>query len=400
MKNFVIAIVGASLGGYHVAKGLRENNYEGNIILFGQEDYLPYERPPLSKSFLTSKTSEDQVFLTSENELNDLSIEFHKGVKVLGIDSGNNKIFTQNNDEINYDIAVIATGCYPRIPIGVRLSDRIITFRNLNDSKNLKAALEKSSHLIIIGAGFIGVEIASSAKSMGRDVTLVDLAPNPLEPVLGPEVAGLLKKSFDASGIKMKLESKIEQVYEKDGEVVVACDNEIITGDYCVVATGVNPSVDWIKDSNISLVNGISCNRYLTATKDVYAIGDVARFEHFTLGRSLRIEHYVNATESADTVVHNILNEKQIPYQPVPYFWSDFLMLKLQVLGIPKPYDQVTIFQKDHDTLKGTVVIYSSKGKTNAIAAISKPRIIGLTRKLVDSNSPLIETKDFIEKLI
>jgi|GEM_PF-7120086 NADPH-dependent 2,4-dienoyl-CoA reductase/sulfur reductase-like enzyme len=401
MQRLPVVIAGGSLSGYSTAKFLRQVGFDGPIILFGQEANLPYERPPLSKSFLLDKTQKEQVYLTNQENLNDLNIEFMPSVLATGLDSASKKIFINNGDAIGYDALVIATGAAPKVPLGVKLDENILTFRTLEDAQRLKSAVERKNHLIILGAGFIGVELASSVSALGGKVTLVDMVDSPLEPVLGPEFAQLIKAHLLDAGVVLKMGNKFKQLLSSNDEVsLIAQDDSEILGDYCVVATGVTPQTEWVKDNHIALVNGISCNQFLQATKDVFAVGDVARFDHIGLNSSMRIEHYVNATGSAQVVAHNIVNETPKAYLPVPYFWSEFFNIKIQMLGVSKPYDSVLIIKKGSDEIKGTVVLYSNKGKVTAIAAVSKPRLFGLVKEIVQNQVPVVEAEKIVRDLI
>jgi NADPH-dependent 2,4-dienoyl-CoA reductase/sulfur reductase-like enzyme len=321
-----IVIVGASLAGLRAAQTLRKNGFEGPVTVVGAERHLPYTRPPLSKELLHSEA-------TPAFPCDDLDVEWRLGEPATALDLERREV-TIGGEPLGYDKLLIATGTRARpIPAGIAAGEaaggdpaagggaaarRVFTLRDLDDALALKAALASADSLAVIGAGFIGCEVAASARKLGLDVTLVDIAPQPM-PALGPELGARCAALHRSHGVKLKL--------GHDGSPVEA--------DVVVVALGAVPNTEWLEGSGLQLQPGVVCDEYLQAAEHVWAAGDVAAWPHpLADGEHIRIEHWTNAAEQGAAAAKNMLGA-HTPYAAVPYFWSDQYDVKIQAAGLP-----------------------------------------------------------------
>lgn len=299
-----IVIVGASLAGLRAAQAIRKAGHDGPVTIVGAEPHLPYTRPPLSKELLHGEAS--PAF-----PCDDLDVEWRLGTTATGLDLARREV-ALGEERLAYDRLLIATGTRAR-----QWSGDGFTLRSLDDALALKAALNRASSLAVIGAGFIGCEVAASARKLGLDVTLVDIAPQPMT-ALGPELGARCAELHRAHGVKLQL---------GDGTPVEA--------DVTVAALGAIPNTEWLNDSGLTLQPGVVCDEYLQAAEHVWCAGDVAAWPHPLAGGDLvRIEHWTNAAEQGGAAARNLLGDRK-PYEAVPYFWSDQYDVKIQAAGLP-----------------------------------------------------------------
>lgn len=397
MKPVDVVIIGGSLAGIKVCLNLRENGFEGPITVVSQEG-LPYERPPLSKSYLTGKTPEIDVFLTSEKKLEELNINFISNLSAEHLDIASQTVGLSNGTALSYENLVIASGCKPKIKSDIILSERVLVLRTLNDAQKLKHLLHGIKSLIVLGAGFIGTEVASSAAQLGVSVTLVDALEAPLTQALGPKVATLLSKVYSNKEIALKLGKRFRSVVEYADKVILTLDDgQQVSADGCLIALGVEPATSWLKGSSISTIGGVNANGYLEVGDNIWAVGDLVRYEHRKFKESIRSEHYENALQSASNVARAILGQREL-YCPTPYFWSDQFGLKIQLQGHIKPDDDVKVIREGDENLKGFAVLYSRNGLCTGILAVSKPRLIGLSAKFIEEQRPKNELLEELGK--
>ncbi|MER6948464.1 FAD/NAD(P)-binding oxidoreductase [Nonomuraea sp. NPDC000554] len=329
-----VLVVGASVGGLTVAEALRGRGYTGRIRLVGEEPHPPYDRPPLSKEVLAGIWPPERAFLPDRARL-DAFIPGHRAVR---LDTEARTVQLDDGRTLSYDALVIATGLTPRRlafqgePAGVH------TLRTLDDALALRAALKREARVAVIGAGVLGCEIAATARLLGARVTLVDPVPVAMARLIGDELGALVAALHQRHGVDVRTGVGVAGLSEDAGHVtaVELTDGERVAADLVVVAIGSVPATGWLTGSGLTLNDGVECDSHCRAAPGVHAVGDVARWYHRTLGRTIRLENRTNATQQAVAVADDILGHGS-PYVPIPYFWTDQYDVKLQVHGVIPP---------------------------------------------------------------
>jgi len=326
-----LVIVGASLTAARAAEEARRIGFDGTITVIGAEPHPPYDRPPLSKAFLTADVEPP---LSLHIDADALGVELLTGTTALALDTRNRQVRTSNG-KVPYDALIIATGSEPkRLDLGRDLSG-VTTLRSAEDARLVRAALVPGAKVVVIGAGFIGGEVASSARERGADVTLIEERELPLAHAVGPLVAERLAFLHRQYGVELRTRARVRHV-EGRGRVerVRLTDGSVINADLVVVGVGVVPATRWLRGSGVAVSDGVACSPYLESTvAGVYAAGDVARWVNAWDGRSTRLEHWTASGEQAAVAVRNALTNDQEACSIVPYFWSDWYGHKLQLLG-------------------------------------------------------------------
>ncbi|MDX8029084.1 FAD-dependent oxidoreductase [Lentzea sp. BCCO 10_0856] len=319
-------MVGASAAGLATAEALRRKGYTGPLTILGAEPHLPYDRPPLSKQVLSGTWEPTRARLRSAEALAALDATFVLGDPAVHLDVSERAVHTASGRVFKADDIVLATGLRPRT-----LSGRP-TLRTLDDALALRSQLLSCSQAVVVGDGVLGAEIAATARQLGVPVTLAGPQQAPMALQLGPFVAGLLADLHTSNGVELRLGAAVTGV--EDG--VRLETGEVLPADLVVVAFGSVPATEWLRDSGLQLDNGVVCDSRCRAADGIYAVGDVARWHHETLGTSLRLENRTNATEQGIAVAGNILGADE-PYTPVPYFWTDQFDAKIHVHGFVGP---------------------------------------------------------------
>jgi 3-phenylpropionate/trans-cinnamate dioxygenase ferredoxin reductase subunit len=340
----VILIVGASLAGLRAAEGLREAGFDGEVTILGDETSMPYDRPPLSKEVLRAEKGAEEVSLPIPERL---GARWLLGERATGLDAEARTVRTERGRTLDYDSLVVATGSGPRRLPGLEPDgDRVFELRTIDDALNLRDAFATAARLLIIGAGFIGVEVASAARAAGLEVTIVSLDP----PLIG---AGRLAGEAAAAllgehGVEL-LEGRTVAALERlpDGVVAKLDEGTTIAASLAVVAVGAAPNVEWLAGSGLRLEDGIVCDAALRAVgvNDVYAAGDVACWPNPMLGgRPMRIEHWANAIEQGDAVGAAVVKGAAAePFASLPSVWSDHFGTRLQAVGLPALADELEV---------------------------------------------------------
>ena len=384
-----VVIVGAGLGGLRTAEALRQLGYAGTIDLVGAEVHPPYTRPPLSKEVLRGEVAPESAHLREPASYAEVGT-LHVGRTATAIDPNARTVTLDDGTTLSYDAAVIATGGTPRrLPNTDHLAG-VHVLRTLDDAVALGAALraEPKPEVVVVGAGFIGSEVASSALTLGCDVTVVEVATAPLVHALGPLLGDACAALQRTSGVDLRTGVGVAGLEGTDRVTGVRlADDTVIPADVVVVGLGVTPNVEWLAGSGIAVDNGIVCDECCeTTAPDVYAVGDVARWHNRLYAESMRVEHWTNATEQATAVAKAIVGLRE-PFAPVPYVWSDQFGLKIQVLGRPRPDDEVTVVHGTVDSGK-FVALYGRDGKLVAVAGFRSPgKVMGYRPLLAESTS-------------
>lgn len=345
------AIVGAGLAGAKAAEALRAEGFDGRLVLLGAEAHRPYERPPLSKGYLQGSAERDTVFVHPEQWYAEHEVDLRVGTAVTEIDRRAHELVTGDGDRLRYDKLLLTTGATPR---RLRLPGWDLTgvhyLRSLDDSERLRTALRPGARVVIIGAGWIGLETAAAARTAGADVTVLEHAPLPLLGVLGPQVARVFADLHVEHGVDLRCGVTIAAIRPAAagsstvGAVLLDDDTEL-TADVIIVGVGVTPNVELARASGLSTDNGILTDQHLrTSDPDILAAGDVANAYHPQLRRQLRVEHWANALNQPSVAAKTMLGESAA-YDRLPYFFSDQYDLGMEYIGYTEPgtHNQVVI---------------------------------------------------------
>jgi len=344
-------IVGAGLAGAKAAEALRDQGFDGAIVLIGAEPHLPYERPPLSKGYLAGSSEREKVFVHPESWYAEHDVELRLNQAVTGIDRDARTVRLADGSEVGYDKLLLATGATPRtLSVPGADAEGVYLLRTLDDSDALKALLAGISRLVVIGAGWIGLEVTAAARQAGVEVTVVESAELPLLRVLGPEVARVFADLHVQHGVDFRFNASLSEIRTDGGRAtgVLLGDGTVIEADAVLVAVGVSPNSELAADAGLSVDNGILLDTALgTSDSRVFAAGDVANAMHGFYNTHVRVEHWANALNQPRTVAASMLG-KPADHDQLPYFFTDQYDLGMEYVGhvAPEGYDQV-VFRGD-----------------------------------------------------
>jgi 3-phenylpropionate/trans-cinnamate dioxygenase ferredoxin reductase subunit len=378
-----IIIVGAGQAGAQCVQTLRQSGYDGPITLIGNEPHLPYQRPPLSKKFLTFDTDEERLLLRPASMYADLNVDVRVGVTVTHIDTTHHTIRLNDGSDQAYAKLLLATGMRPRalwIP-GVDLPG-VVMLRSLMDATLIRSHLTPGKKAVVIGGGYIGLEVAAVARGLGLDVTVLEAAERVLGRVVAPEVSAFFTRLHRSRGVDLKVATGVTAIVgETRAEALQLVDGSEIPADIVLVSIGAVPETTLAETAGIEVRDGILVDAQArTSSMDVYAGGDCARFQSGRYGRSIRLESVQNAIDQAKTAALSMLGQTPV-YDPVPWFWSDQYEIKLQIVGLSHGYDTIHI---DGDPENGPFsVAYVGAGKLLAVDSINHPRRHMQARKMV-----------------
>lgn len=382
-----IVIIGASLAGLRAAETLRQHGHDGPITIVGDEQHLPYDRPPLSKQVLTGKVGPDATSLPGSDQL---GVEWILGRAATALDLGAKRVHLGGDAALEYDGLLIATGARPRILPGAPAGSGVHYLRTLDDAVALRADLERSRGLVVIGAGFIGLEVACSAQQVGVPVTVLEALPVVLERALGTTIGQTVMDWHRSKGMDLRTGVGVDRIVTgPDGrpEAVALSDGTSVEADTVVVGIGVTPATDWLEGSGVDTADGVRCDSRLRVLaggrplEDVLAAGDVARWDHPAYPEPVRVEHWTNATEAGEAAAMTFLHgDDAEPYGPTPYFWSDQHGVKLQFVGRAAPDPETTVLEGSFDEDR-VLVAYGHRGRLVAALGIRRPaKVMALSR--------------------
>ncbi|MCW2898582.1 MAG: fprC [Streptosporangiaceae bacterium] len=385
-----VVVVGASAAGLSVAETLRRQGFDGRVTLIGEEDCLPYDRPPLSKQILSGAWLEERVWLRDEATISGLNLDLRLGAAAVGVDPAERMVALADGSRVSYDELVIATGVRARPLRGTEGVAGVHTLRTLSDARELRAALAAKPRLVVVGAGFLGAEAAAVAREAGAEVTLISDLEAPLSDVLGPELGRLLIRMHAEHGVKIMTGVMVREVLTSAGRAVGVrlADDRVVEADAVLVSIGSVPNVEWLAASGIEAGNGVLCDEYCQAGPGVWAAGDVASWVHPAFGERLRVEHRTNAGEQGMAVARNILSRgNPAPFAPVPYIWSDQYDRKIQIYGLPKGTDRFAVTQGSLAE-RELVALYGKNDLVRAAVGINMVRQVRAARALVATPTP------------
>ena len=381
MRSVVIA--GASLAGLSAAQRLRKLGFDGTITIVGDETHLPYQRPPLSKQFLTGEWNRERINLRMSDE----RFDWRLGKRVERLDLSASSVHLQGGDPVHFDGLVIANVARPKRLPGSDL-DGIFTLRTVEDAQAIRERAQAGARKVaIVGAGFIGSEVTASLRKLECDVTLIDMDPFPLLRVMGQEVGKFCADLHRAHGVHLELgvkfagmagTSKVEGVRLEDGRVIDA--------DLAIVGVGVTPNIEWLRDSGVPLGDGVLCDAACSAGDRIVAAGDLARWEHPRYG-SIRVEHWDNAIAQGEAAAETLLGDAK-PFGMIPFFWSDQYECKLQLIGRPANTDELRVVEGTQDARKFVAVFHRGRKITAAFLVSSMHRIVKY-KQLVENGATL-----------
>ncbi|MEW2354422.1 FAD-dependent oxidoreductase [Spirillospora sp. NPDC029432] len=384
-----IVVVGAGLAGLRTVERLRRRGHEGPVTLAGAEPHRPYDRPPLSKALLAGDGTPEPVPLrTSPYE--DLGIDLRTGVRATALDTAAKQVALDGGEALPYDRLVIATGVRPRT-IPAIAGPGVHVLRTFEDCLALRAGLRAARHVTVIGGGVLGCEIAAAARARGVEVALVEALDAPLARVLGPPAAAAVADLHRSNDVRLHCPARVESA---DNGRVMLSTGEAIATDLIVVAVGAVPDTAWLEGSGVLLDDGVVCDRTgRTSAPDVFAVGDVARMPHPYRERTVRLEHWTSAGDTAALVAGNLLAppDGQKELAEVPYFWSDQYGVKIQCLGLPDPADELTVAAGSPESGSWLGLYSDAGGRLTGAVAFGMPAALARTRRPIAARAPLSE---------
>lgn len=386
MLNEVV-VVGGSLAGLRAVETLRSGGFDGGITVIGAERHLPYDRPPLSKRLLAGDWQPDRIALRKPEDMGSLDARWRTGVAAVALDTGERQVGLSDGSTVAYDGLIMATGATARRLPDQHEHDHVQVLRTLDDALTLRNRItDGGCQVVVIGAGFIGLEVAATAHELGNDVTVLEGAPAPLTRALGAEMGAAVAAVHGDRGVEIRCDATVDGF--APGGVVV--DGEFVAADVVVVGIGVSPAVEWLDGSALTVTDGVVCRPDLNAGVPlVYAAGDMMRWHNPLFGEEMRVEHWTNAAEQGALAATNLLAEAAgrptQMYAPVPFFWSEQYDRRIQFLGRAGPDDDVRVVAGSVDD-RQFAALYGREGRLRGVLGLNMPRHVMPFRK------PLIES--------
>jgi len=401
-----VVIVGASLAGVRAAETLRQERFAGTITMDGAEAHRPYDRPPLSKKVLSGEWEPDRIQLRRPEALDELGIEWVLGDAASGLDLDARRVRLASGSSLDFDGLVIATGAEVR-----RLRDQpdwagVHVIRTLDDSLRLRSELVEGTRVVVIGAGFIGLEVAATARQRGCQVTVLEGADAPMKRGLGSAMGRAAAMVHVDHGVNLRFGVAVEALVESaPGRVggVRLAGGETVPAEVVVVGIGVVPSTGWLEGSGLQLSDGVVCDATLNAgVPGVYAAGDVVRWYNERYGANVRIEHWTTASEQGAAAARNLLaverGDPPTPYSEVPFFWSDQFGSRIQFLGRADGDENVTVVLGSVEE-RSFVALYEREGRLRAALGVSRPKQLMQFRRLLVADAGWDEALEFARGL-
>ncbi len=391
-----IVVVGASLAGLRACESLRTAGYTGTITLIGAERHEPYDRPPLSKALLKGEWEPERIRLRKPAELAGLDLDMRLGVVATGLDTADRAVTVDSGETLAGDGVIIATGSAPRRLPNQPDFDGVTVLRTLDDSLDLRRRLADAPRVAVIGAGFIGLEVAATASRSGCTVTVLEGAPAPLMRGLGALMGEVVTRVHARHGVDVRCGVQVAGIEGAGGRAtgIRLGDGELVPAEVVVMGIGVAPVTQWLDDSGLELRDGVVCTEALRAAPGIYAAGDCARWVNGLFGETgeeMRVEHWTNAAEQGAAAATNLLAElagaAPTPYAPVPFFWSDQFDSRIQFLGRAHgDDDDVQLVAGEPDG--SFVALYGHAGRLRGVLGVNMPRMVMPYRKLLAERAP------------
>ncbi len=392
-----VMIVGASLAGMRAAETLRREGFDGTVTVVGDETDAPYDRPPLSKQVLAGEWEPQRIALYDDETLADLQLTWRLGARAAGFEAATRTVTLAGGEQLSADGVVIATGARTRTLPGTEDLAGVYTLRTLADSLAIRREFDATpGRVVVVGAGFIGAEVAATARGRGLDVTMVEMADTPLERVLGAELGRACAEVHTDHGVDLRLGVGVESVSGAGRvEQVALTDGTRLDADVVVVGVGVIPNTEWLEGSGLDIDNGVVCDETCLAAPGVVAAGDVARWPNRLFGQSMRVEHWDNAIAQGIAAAQRLLaGEATEPFAPVPWFWSDQYDRKIQLAGRSGPDDEVVVVTGS-PAERRFAAIYGRAGRIVAVLGFNRPRHVMQYRRLIARGASWDEALEF-----
>ena len=381
MENLLI--IGAGQSAIQCISTLKKEGYSGSITLVGEEEHLPYQRPPLSKGFLEDSLNKERLYFKKLEFFTENKVQLYLGLSAEKLEINNQKVYLSDNSVLEFDKLVFATGSRVRLldfP-GSELKS-IFYLRDLDDAEAIKKDLETSENLVIIGAGYIGLEAAAIAAKKNKKVTIIEMADRVMNRTVDPQISEYYLNLHESYGVKFHFNTSLETINEVSNSLEVVCsDGTEVKADSVLIGAGVVPNIELAEEAGINCDNGIIVNEFgQTNFKNIYACGDCTNHPNKILNKNLRLESVHNAMEQAKTVASSLMNNP-MEYNQVPWFWSDQYDHKLQIVGLSGDHDVVTMRGNTNDAK--FMLFYTKDEELIAVDAINNPKEFLISRKLV-----------------
>ena len=384
MSDQNCTIIGASHAAAQLAVSLRQNGWQGRINLIGDEPFLPYQRPPLSKDFLANKKDLEDILIRKPNSYEQANIHFTLGVKAEAIDRKQKTVHLDNGESMNYDKLALTLGARARkVPIDGSDLSGILYLRTLSDVELIKTFVGANKKAVIVGGGYIGLETAAALKQLGMEVTVLEMMPRVLQRVTAPELSKFYTRVHTEEGVQIVTDVTVSGFQGKQSVERVACsDGSSYDADLVIVGVGVIPNTELAETAGLEVDNGIVVDEFSRASDpDIVAAGDCTNHFNPIYQRKLRLESVQNAVDQAKVAAATLCGELK-EYSVLPWFWSDQYDMKLQIAGLSQGYDE-TIVRGDASSGRELAVFYLKEGKIISVDAVNKPKEFMIGKRLI-----------------
>jgi 3-phenylpropionate/trans-cinnamate dioxygenase ferredoxin reductase subunit len=385
-----VVIVGGGQGGYQAAASLRTEGYQGPITIVSQEPHFPYQRPPLSKAFVLGKQEMDRLFLRPESYYSDHNITLLRGESVVSIDRASSTLALASGLRLDYRWLVLATGARNRtLPLAGSEMEGVYYLRTVDEASAIKRRLALSGKVVVIGGGFIGLEIAATARVLGKEVVVLETLPRLMARAVAPVLSGFFLDVHRSNGVEVRLNARAVSICDKAGQVsgVVLEDQTFLPADLVVIGIGVIPNVELAQAAGLAVSNGIAVDEYLrTSDESIFAIGDCAEYPHTHAGSRVRLESVQNAVDHAVAVARTITG-KPTAYTAVSWFWSDQFDIRIQMAGLSLGFDQ-TVIRGIMESRKFSVFYFRNR-QLLGIDSVNRPADHMAARRLIAGRKPV-----------
>lgn len=378
-----VVIAGAGHAAGQVVATLKQKKFGGRIVLIGDEPYLPYQRPPLSKKFLAGELDAERLHFKPSSFYDDANIEVALSTSVTDINRAKRTLSTSDGQTVAYDKLVLALGSRARkVPVAGNELPGVFYLRSIDDVNSIRSSIAADKKVVIVGAGYIGLEVAAVCRQLGLQVTVVEMADRVMSRVVSPQVSAFYQQQHENHGVEFMLSTGLKAIRGDDHlSAVEVEDGELVEADFVIIGAGILPNCELAEAAGLEIDNGIAVDgRCQSSDPDIYAVGDCASHPSDIYGRRIRLESVHNALEQAKTAASNICGIEE-RYSQVPWFWSDQYDLKLQIAGLSAGYDQVVIRGEQND--KKFSCFYLKEGVLIAVDAINSPRDFMRSKSLI-----------------
>ena len=394
-----IAVIGGSLAGLRALETLRTDGFSGNITVVNAENSAPYDRPPLSKKFLSGEWEADRIQLRKPSDIDELGATWLNSTHATALNVATRELTLNTSSVLNYDACIIATGGIARELPQQPHAQGIHQLRTLHDAQGLREELQPGKKLVVIGAGFIGLEAAATAVARGCTVTVLEGLPAPLIRGLGENMGTAATAIHATQGVNIRCNVRVQGIETQAGSVTGvrisdANGESVVAADVVLVGIGVAPATQWLEGSGLVVNDGVVCDAHLQAAPGVFAAGDVARWEnglYSDLEPTMRVEHWTTAAEQGAHAARNALahinNTPLVPYSAVPFFWSDQFTSRIQFLGRSTDAEEIRVVAGSVDEGKFAAA-YMRAGRLVGVLGVSMPKAVMPSRKLLEVHTP------------